>query len=311
MREILKLPILISLIILVVNCGGEKISGNSLFFEVHTTEGIKQVVVEPNHIRAGIDERGGEPIIGITVDQKYHEAIENLTKENIGQKMVIRIGTDTVFSGTIMEAIQKGKLALNCGSVQEAEIIFKKMGRTPDYRLKLSQDELKTSKKTIEPFKSQWANKALEASGKGDYGKAEEYSKKAVDEEPHEAQYHKLLSLAYYQRGNKKLALDEALTAEKLTSKKDFGESRGIYFDIAFLYTQLNEYEKAVGYLKKILSYNENDFLARLRLGETYEKMGKYDLATQEYLYLSSVEDDNTVREKGIEGLRRLDKKGR
>ena len=290
-----------------VSCSSNQTSRSPLIFEIDTKDGIKQVVVQPDEIvKVGIDERIPEPQIGITIAQKHHTMIEKLTRENIGQKMVIRTDTETIFSGIIREPILGAELAFTRPSVQEAENTIKKMRREPDYRLKLTPKELEAGKRSIEPYKSQWANKAIEASANRDHTKAVEYAKKAIEEDPHEARYHKLLSLAYYQGGKTKLALDEALTAEKLSSKEDLKRSPGTYLDIAYLYSQLNEYEKAIEYLKKVLSIKENNTLARLDLAEIYEKIGKYDLAIQEYRVLSQSGDEK-VREKGLQGMKRLE----
>ncbi len=301
-----------SFVVFSTSCEAERIKGHPLIFEVYTKEGIKQVMVQPNEIvRAGIDETGGARV-GITVAQKYHDLLEKLTKENIGQKMVVRTENETVSSGTIMEGISKGKLALNCRSVEEAEAILRKMGREPDYHVKPTPEELEAAKKYMEPYyKNPWAQKAFDLLGKKqypDYDKAEEFMRKAIESDPNESEYHFLLGYIYYRQRKLKLALDEHLSGERLSRGEDLNRSVANYLGIANLYAELKNYDKAIEYLNKALAINKNNLLARFRLAEVYEKMGKHDLAIQEYSFLSN-SDDETARKAGLEGLKRLKKK--
>jgi len=314
-RILNSLSIIISFIVFSTSCGAQRISSEPLFLEVHTKGGIKQVVVQPNEIvRAGIDERGVEPSIGITIARKHHELLEKLTKENIGQKMVIRTENETVFSGTIMEGISMGKLGFSCRSVEEAEAVFNKMGREPDYHLKLTPEELEAGKGYMEPYhKNPWAKKAFDLLGRKqypDYDKAEGFAKKAIESDPNEGEYHFLLGLIYYQQGRKRLALEEYLTGERLSSEGYLSRSPGRYLDIAGLYAELEKYDKATEYLNRILTNNKENLLARSRLAEVYEKMGKYNLAIEEYSLLSK-SDDETFRKFGMEGIERLKNKDR
>ena len=319
MRETLKaLPIIISLVIHAANFKAGAISGSTLFFEVHTKDGIVQIIVPPDDIKAGIDERGRElgrdPSIGITVDQKYHAMFEKLTKENLEQKMVIRTETETIFSGTIKESIRKGQFGFSPRSSQEAEAVFKKMGREPDYRLRLTPEELELAKRAakryMEPFKNPWAEIAMDETTKlhPDYEKAEAYMKIAIEEGPDEDRNHLVLSLIYFRQGKMKLALKEALTAERLSSKEDLAIAPGTYLTIADLYARFNEYDKAIEYLNKVLSNDKGNRLAYFGLAEIYEKMGKYDLAIEIYSFMSRADDEPT-REKALEGLSRLEEK--
>jgi hypothetical protein len=306
MRAIFKLLLVLFFISFLMNCKDKGGQPSPLFFEIHGKGAIKQVVVKPKEVlQVGIDERGLEPTIRIEIAPKHHSIIERITKENLGGEIIIRTDNGTVFSGTIKEPISKGVFAFACRSVQDAEKLFEKMGRKPDYYLKLTPQELEASKRYTEPYKSPLAQKAFDAFSYGDYTKAEELAKKAIESDPNEGKYHHLLGAIYYLEDKKKLALEELLATERLSSKEDLKRSAGLYLSIARLYEEFNEYEKSIEYLKKVLFNNDSNTLARLHLAENYEKVGKRDLAMQEYRLLSESGDEQ-VREKGLEGIRRL-----
>jgi tetratricopeptide (TPR) repeat protein len=184
------------------------------------------------------------------------------------------------------------------------ENIIKKMGRKPSYYLKNTPEELEASKRYTEPL-NPWAEKAMNATQHGDYEKAEELAKKAIESNPSEARSHLLLGSIYYVQGKKRMALEETLTAERLSKKEDLERFPGTYLSIARLYRSLEEYEKAIEYVNKVLSANKNNLRARSLFAEIYEKMRRYDLAIQEYSLLSK-SDDGEIRKIGLEGIRRL-----
>ncbi len=287
-----------------IDCRAEEASPSRLVLEIHSKDGIKTIVIQPDEIiKVGINERG-EPRVEMEIAQKYHAELENLMKENIEQQLVIRTDTDTIFSGTIMLPAPMGKFFFTFKSVEAAENAIRKMGRKADYVLQYTPEELEAGKKLIAPYKSQWANKAMAASANRDYTKAEEYAKKAIEEDSLEGKYHWILSTIYYFLGKKKLALEEGLTAERLAKKEDLERIPGIYLNMADLYEEFGEYEKATEYLQKILSNDEHNAYARLRLAKIYEKTGKNDLAIQEYTILSKSPEER-VREEGLKGLKR------
>lgn len=67
------------------------------------------------------------------------------------------------------------------------------------------------------------------------------------------------------------------------------------------------EYNKAIEYYQRVLSVYKDNFLAHLILAEVYESMGKTDLALKEYLLFSESDNEN-IKKKGLEGIRRLRK---
>lgn len=148
----------------------------------------------------------------------------------------------------------------------------------------------------------------MDAIEHGDFERAEEFIKKAIESDPMEPEYHQYLGVIYYRRGNKKLALEEALTAEKLSSKENLKQHPGIYLSIAELYESFNEYDKAIEYLNTVLSDHKYYLPAHSQLAEVYERAGRYGLAIQEFSFLSKSNDER-ARQEGLEGIRRLREK--
>lgn len=281
----------------------------TLTLEICSDNEVKQIVFKPEEIeKVGINDTLGETRVEITIATKYHALLEKLTKENRGKRIVIRTETATLFSGTILDPIIGRMISLPCLSEKDARAMITKMGREPSYHLKFTPEELESAKIYTEPAKNLWAAKAIYAITDQNFEKAEKFAKKAISSAPNEPSYHELLSTIYYNQGKKKLALKEALTAERLNKKDDLQRFPGTYLSIADLYAKLNEYEKAIEYFQKVLSVYENNLLAHLGLAETYESMGKTDFAFKEYLVLSE-SDDEDFQEKGLEGIKRLQSK--
>ena len=314
MKAVQKLLLTFACVIgFLINCEAQTVSPPSLFIEIYAKDGIKQIVIAPSEItEVGIDEKGVAPSIVIRTAPKHHVLIEELTRENVRQKAVIRIGTETVFSGTIVEAIPEGKIVLMLSSSEQAEDIVRKMGREPDYHRRFSPAEMEAIREAEREYKespkSPWADKAGNAMVNSDLWRAEQYAKKAIESDPNEGKYHALLSGIYYKQGEKKLALEELLTAERLSTKQYLERAPGIYLSIADLYSQFDEYGKALEYVNKVLSKDKGSRVAHFRLAAIYERMGKYDLAVQEYSFLAKASDEPT-RNKALEGLERLEGK--
>lgn len=287
---------------------GENTWSANLTLEIYSKSEIERIVLQPKDIeKIGINETLGEIRVEITITKQYPLLLEEITKSNKGKKIVIRTEIETFFSGTILDPIEGRLISLPCSSEEEARTIIKKMGREPSYHLKFTPEELEAAKIYTEPGKNPWAAKAIYALTEQDFKHAEEFAKKAIESDPEEPSYHKLLSTAYYNQGKKQLALKEVLTAERLSKKDDLQRFPGTYLALANLYAELNEYEKAVQYLHKILSVYENHVYAHLSLAEVYERMGKTDLALKEYSVLSE-SDDEHFKKKGLEGVQRLKK---
>jgi Tfp pilus assembly protein PilF len=180
------------------------------------------------------------------------------------------------------------------------------MGMKPSYHLRLSREEGEASKKNAEILSNPMIKKAFEAvTMHNDLETAIHYARKAVESEPSEPVYREILGTFYYQQGNKQMALDEMLTAERLSSREDLKRAPGVLLSIAKLYVDFAEYAKAKEYITKVLSDNPSNLLAHLELAKLYEKTGELDRARQQYLLIS--ESPNAVfRAKGTEGLERL-----
>ena len=286
-----------------------EVSDPILTIEIYADGDIKRIDFQSDDIeRVGINERPCDTRLEITFVPRFHSVIKGLTEENKGKRAVIRVGGETIFSGIIRETIRGGKIGPSFSSAGHARTIIEKMGREPDYHLKLTPKEIEASKRYTEPPKNPWAKKTLDAiTIYHDYENAEKFAKKAIESDPDEPQYHIILGSIYYKQGKKIFALEEALTTERLSNEEDLKRFPGTYLSIADLYAHFNEYDKAIEYYQRVLSVYKDNFLAHLILAEVYESMGKTDLALKEYLLFSESDNEN-IKKKGLEGIRRLRK---
>ncbi|MEK9628704.1 MAG: tetratricopeptide repeat protein, partial [Nitrospinota bacterium] len=69
------------------------------------------------------------------------------------------------------------------------------------------------------------------------------------------------------------------------------------------IYHGLEEYEKAIDYLKKALESNGKPVGPRILLAESYEKSKQLKKAEKEYRYILALDSGNTL---AAEGLNRL-----
>ena len=279
----------------------------TLLVEIYTDSEIKRIYLKPKDIeKVGINQRLGDTRIELTLALKNATKLGDLMKDNVGKKIIIKTNTEIFFSGNIYEPIIGRIVAFPCSSENQAKDIINKLGRISNYHLKLTPDELQASKGYKELFSnSQWVKKAINAQAEQDFEKAEEYTQKAIQENPNLPSNHQLLSSIYYAQGLKKKALEKMLIAERLSKEKDLEKFPGIYLSIGDLYAHFKEYKKAIQYFKKVLVVHENNTLAHLGLAGAYEMLGKTDFALKEYTIVLESNDEN-LKDKVSESIRRL-----
>jgi tetratricopeptide (TPR) repeat protein len=175
------------------------------------------------------------------------------------------------------------------------------------YSTQPTPEELENAKAYTEFAKDPWLHKAVNADLNGQWEKAEEYARKAIESSPNKPAPHELLSAIYHRQGKKELALQEALTAERLSSNDDLKKFPGTYLSLADLYSELKEYDKAIEYYKKVLSTHEGYLLAHEGLATVYEKVCMTDSAVKQYQILLESQEEH-FHKQGLEGLERLKK---
>lgn len=96
-------------------------------------EARQLAVIEPDGILEINIAEGGLPPTTITIklNPKYHSTLETITKEALEKKMVIKVGGEILFSGTIKEPIANGAIALTFSSTAAAEEFVRKIGGEP------------------------------------------------------------------------------------------------------------------------------------------------------------------------------------
>lgn len=307
-NRILLLMISISTLLIFELICVNNILARSITLEVYSDNEVKSICLKPEDIdKVGIDERKGRATVEIYTVSKFVPILKDITKKNIGKDFVIKVQNEIIFSGVVAEQIIDGVLSLRTRSENEAKSIIKKIGREPDYHLKINPEEIEATKTDREGAKNPWYQKALDAMNHGDYTKAAQFQKIAIEKEPYDPLHYAALSTIFYIQGNLDLALKEMLKAEKLVCNEDVQRYPGIYISLGEYYVQLNENEAAINSYIKILSADENNFNARLGLAKVYEKIDKNDLALQQYLILSKSKDE-FFKAEGIEGVNRLKK---
>ena len=291
-------------VLFVLSCSESK-SDQYLILQVQEKDQTREIVLNPGEIlKIGINERTGEIWVEFLVAEEVKSRLGEVTRNNIANQMIIKTEKETLFSGTIMQPITSGKFAFPVQSLREAERIIKMIGKKPSYHLKLSPEEAELAKRYTQPV-NELAEKAIKAGIDGDYEKAIEFGKRAIELNPEDSRLHLQLSYFYYEKGEYRLALDEALKAEKMSRKEDLDRFPGTYLSIAELYATLKELDKAIEYAKKVVSANKDNEHARFVLAQIYEKAGKYDLAIQEYSELYKSENEETGK-KALEAIDRL-----
>jgi tetratricopeptide (TPR) repeat protein len=294
-------------IIVVLGCSTTTPRGLTLeFWSDHEAETID---IQPDEItQVRIRDDGRRPAVEIILNERYHKILEELTRTNLGKRVTIKSNAEVLFEGTIVVPINGGDMALACSSKDQAEAIIHKMGRQAVYySTKPTPEELEEAKARTESTKDPWVDKAIEADMHGDYEKAEEYARKAIELSPEKPTPHDFLAIIYHHQGRKALALQEALTAEKLSTEEDLRRFPGTYLTIAEFYSELEEYDKAIEYYKKVLSTYERNFSAHEGLARVYESLCITDSAITEYQFLLESRDDY-IQKQGSEGIERLKK---
>lgn len=280
----------------------------SITLEVYSDNEVKSICLKPEDIdKVRINERKGGVTVEISTISRFASILKDITKKNIGRDFVIKAQNEIIFSGIIAEEIIDGVLSLRTRSESEAKSIIKKIGIEPDYHLKVNPEEIEATKTYREGAKNPWYQKALDAMNRGDYTKAAQFQKIAIEKEPYDPLHYAALSTIFYIQGNLDLALKEMLKAEKLVCNEDVQRYPGIYISLGEYYAQLNENEAAIHSYQKIISADKNNLNARLGLAKVYEKIGKNDIALQEYMILSK-SNDEFFKTEGIGGVNRLKK---
>lgn len=292
------------LLILIATYSGNSWAVGELTLEILPKSPGAVITLQTHEIeKIGINERLGGILVVIKLPSQYHQKLRQMTQENIGKKLNIRLDGETLVTGTIHTPLENGKFVLESSSVEEARQTILDFGKEPDYHLKFTPEEIEAAKVYTEPAKNSWFGKAVYAELDGDYVKAEEYTKKAIESDPNEPGFHQHLGYLYYVQGKKELALEEFLTAERLDEEDVLRKFPGTYLSIAEAYTSLNEYDSALEYLKKVFVTYPDNPSGHLQLAVIYEKRGENDLALKEYMKLL---EDGYFQQEATEAIRRL-----
>lgn len=293
-------------IFLLVHFVAYKVFSCTIILEIEGENREKEICLHSDDInKIGINERLGGTRVEISIAPKFVPILSKFTEQNVGKKLAIRTQTEIIFSGTIVEPIIDGIIVFPRSSEEHAKATIKKIGRKADYHLKLSPEETENAKVYTEAAKNPYSQKAIDAHISGDYKKAVQYAKKAIEINPKEPTNYMLLSMIHYSHGDKRFALDQAVKAEELIEAENITKYPGIYISLGQLYGELGKNDMAVKSYQKFLSTGENNLKVRLGLAKTYEKMGHKELAIQEYIFLSKSVDEY-FRQKGLEGVNRL-----
>jgi tetratricopeptide (TPR) repeat protein len=292
-------------IMVVLSCSTAAPTGLTL--EFCSDHEAKTIDIRPDEItQVRIRDDNGLFRAEIILDKKYHKMLEEMTRANLGKKVTIKSDAEVLYKGPILAPIQGGYIGLASSSKEQAEAIIHKLGRQAVYySTKPTPKELEEARARTESTKDPWVDKAIEADMHGDYEKAEEYARKAIELNPEKPTPHDFLGIIYHHQGRKALALQEALTAEKLSTEEDLRRFPGTYLTIGQFYSELKEYDKAIEYYKKVLAAYDGNLLAHEGLANVYEKMRMTDLATEEYRILEESQSEY-FRKQGSEGIKRL-----
>ncbi|CAB1056626.1 hypothetical protein D1BOALGB6SA_1363 [Olavius sp. associated proteobacterium Delta 1] len=266
---------------------------------------IKSVEIE----KIGLNETMGSVVgVEIEISVKYHQKLKEITTQNIGKELRIRIASDIIFVGKIYQAAENGKFVLSYSDKEEALDVIKKFRRKPDYHLKFTEQEIENAKIYTEPAKNPFYEKSVYALTYKEYAKAEEFAIKAIESDPSEPSYYGHLAAIYYMQGNYESALKHSLKWEKAIRPEEISKYPGAYLSLGEIYIRLGDYENAITAYKKFLSVNQRNLNVHHGLAIAYEKAGQYKLSRQEYTYL--LQSQSEYFEKiGLDGIKRLNNK--
>lgn len=309
---LLRIALILFLILFEFCCSKAVEEPPHITMEIYSNDVGKEVIQFPWEAveKAGIDfTRGADTAIEITIAPKYYKIFENIKTKSMGHNVVLKSGTETFFSGSVTLAIKDGVMVLFSFPKDDTKNFFDRLGRKPDYSKNFTPEELEAAKNYIKSPENPWFEKAAYAQLDKDYVKAEEYAKKAIESDPNYPLYYMFLSVIYHQQGKEELSLKELLRAEDIVKKMDVKKQPpGLYLSLADIYAESENYEKAVGYYKKVFVILGRDPVAQMGLAEVYEKMGKYDLALKEYRSLSESAYEN-IKGKALDGIKRIEEK--
>jgi hypothetical protein len=274
--------------------------------EIYTETGIEQIPLHTNDIeKVGINERVGETRVEIWIGPDVKSILADMSGGNVGKEMVIKTQNEIIFSGIIQEPIIDGCIGFGVPSENDAMAVLRKIGREPDYYLKLSPEEIEDSESYLKPGNNPWHEKSMDAQLSGNYNEAIRYAKRAIEKEPCEPFHYAWLGYLYNTQTKSDLALEQLIEAEKRIGKESIHKYPGVYLDLAELYAKLGKNDKALEIYQKYLSTGKNNLKIRLSRAKMYEKMGRNELAIQEYLLLYR-SGDEYFEKQGSEGFERL-----
>lgn len=138
----------------------------------------------------------------------------------------------------------------------------------------------------IPPNAAKEMRKAIEASAKGDSGKAVQHLLKAVKIHPGYSEAYNNLAVQYVKLGQ----VDEAVrTFEKSVEVRPTAKA---YFNLGILHYQKNRRREAASALDRASRLDASDAAVLRALAEVYFKMGQYLLAVKSYRRLDSLKPD-------------------
>jgi tetratricopeptide (TPR) repeat protein len=139
---------------------------------------------------------------------------------------------------------------------------------------------------------------------KGDRSKAEEYYKKALQQDPN--QVASANNLAYMMATNGE-NLDEALTLAQAARRNDASKSPSTADTLAWIYYQKGRYSSARDLLEDAVKQRPEDAAMQYHLGMTYSKLGDKAQAT---LHLRKAQSINPDAQTGKDAAAALTKLG-
>jgi len=237
----------------------------ALTLEIFSENDVEQVIFHSKDIKkVGINDRMGITKIEIIIIDKYHEMLENLTKNNLGKHYIIKSRMQTLASGPIRSSIKQGYISFFSLSKEKAEQTIKKLGFNIDYYLGPTPEELEDAKIYVDSNKNSWANKAIDVQRNREYKKAEEYAKKAIESEPDKPLHYATLSMIYHIQGKNDLALEQLLKAEEIIENENISKYPGIYLGIGGAYAEQGRFTKAIETYQKFLSADKSNLNVHL-----------------------------------------------
>lgn len=243
--------------------------------------------------------------VGVVIEfpAKYRKPLYDITASNIGKKLKIRVGDNTVYYGLIMEPLENATLVMNHPSMEEALRSIRNLG------IEVDLDTKNENVYTNDSYRSKPQNdnygKAIQALSDGDYIAAEKFALNGIESDPNDPSYYGLLSTVYYIKKDYKVALAICLKWEESIKNKDISEFPGVYQSLGDLYTIEGDYSKAELAYKKYLTVNNSNLKIHHGLAIVYEKSKQYELSKQQYQFLAN-SNDQYFGKIGLEGINRL-----